>query len=94
MQISRFNLFAAAVVVLTAGMSTPADARTYPYCAWYEDGSSSCGFPTMSSCQASVSGVGGYCGINPRAAWRRPAYKPPRQPYNRGWMGPPPYRSY
>jgi hypothetical protein len=94
MPTSRSGLFvAAAVVVLTASMSAPADARTYPYCAWYMDGSSNCGFPTMSSCQAAVSGVGGYCGVNPRVAQTRPAYNP-RQPNNAGWMGPPPYRNY
>jgi hypothetical protein len=36
----------------------------------------------MWSCQASVSGVGGYCGVNPRAAWgarnRKPAPASPR----------------
>jgi hypothetical protein len=95
MKISKCKLFVATgVVALIASMSAPADARTYPYCAWYQDGSTNCGFPTMASCQAAVSGVGGYCGVNPRAAQRRPAYNAPREPYNAGWMGFPPYRSY
>jgi len=97
MRTSRSGLFvAAAIVALTAAMPSPAAAQTYPYCAWYYDGGTNCGFPTMWSCQAAVSGVGGYCGVNPRAAAaaRRPAYNARRQPYNPGWTGPPGYRNY
>jgi hypothetical protein len=94
MQTSKYLFVAAAIVALTAAMPAPAEARIYPYCAWYSDGSTNCGFPTMWSCQAAVSGVGGYCGVNPRAAQRRPAHNFPRQPYNPGWMGPPAYGNY
>jgi hypothetical protein len=75
-------IVAAAAVALAAALPGYAAAKTYPYCAWYSDGSINCGFPTMWSCQASVSGVGGYCGVNPRAAWgarnRKPAPASPR----------------
>jgi hypothetical protein len=42
--------------------------REWPYCAWYSNGSTNCGFPTLQSCRAAVSGVGGVCRANPRAA--------------------------
>lgn len=44
--------------------------RVWPYCAWYTDGSTNCGFPSMQSCRAAVSGVGGTCRVNPRAQRR------------------------
>ncbi len=39
----------------------------YPWCARYSDGmggSSNCGFLTLEQCQATVSGVGGFCEPN------------------------------
>lgn len=41
--------------------------REWPYCATYSNGSTNCGFPTLQSCHAAVSGVGGVCRANPRA---------------------------
>jgi hypothetical protein len=38
----------------------------------------------MSSCRASVSGVGGSCGINPRVGWRTRTRGYQGQPYG-GW---------
>jgi Protein of unknown function (DUF3551) len=76
-------VIAVGVAVLTAAMLKPAVAQLFPsglfpYCAWYSDHSTNCGFPTLWSCQASVSGVGGYCGPNPRwTAQRPPAYSDP-----------------
>ena len=35
--------------------------RAQPYCAVYDNGSKSCGIPSLASCQQSVSGVGGIC---------------------------------
>jgi hypothetical protein len=55
---------------------------------WYSDGSTNCGFPTMWSCQASLSGVGGYCGVNPRAAWKTRGRRPAPAPYDSGWAPP------
>jgi hypothetical protein len=31
------------------------------YCAFYNDGTQTCGIPTLQSCEQSVSGVGGMC---------------------------------
>ena len=68
-------IVAAGVLALTGAWLTPATAELYPYCAWYTNQATNCGFPSLWSCQAAVSGVGGYCGINPRwAAANRPAY--------------------
>ena len=84
---------AAALVALTAAMPKPASAQLYPYCAFYTDQTRNCGFPTMWSCQAAVSGVGGYCGVNPRAVQRPPAYGGPAPQYpGSGRMPPPPSR--
>jgi hypothetical protein len=97
MRAPRSNwLVAAAIVTLIVAIPRPAGAAPYPYCAWYSDRSTNCGFPTLWSCQAAVSGVGGFCGINPRAqGWgggnAAPRYAP--APYDRGWMSPPPYRN-
>ena len=82
----------ASVAILTAAMLKPAAAELYPYCAWYTDKSTNCGFPSLWSCQASVSGVGGYCGVNPRwAAQRPPAPSGPAR-YPSGRVPPPPSR--
>lgn len=63
-------LVAAATVVLTAAMLESAAARTY--CARLTDGSTNCGFHTRAQCGAAVSGVGGFCSVNPRTARRLP----------------------
>jgi Protein of unknown function (DUF3551) len=66
-------LIAGGVAILMAAMLKPAAAELYPYCAWYSNQSTNCGFPSLWSCQASISGVGGYCGINPRWAAQNPS---------------------
>jgi len=85
-------MIAAGVLALTGVLLAPAAAELYPYCAFYTNQSTNCGFPTLWSCQASVSGVGGYCGVNPRwAGQNRPAYNgAPRQYPASGHMPPPP----
>ena len=91
-------------VVLTfpilAALATPAAAQTW--CAFFDDGTKQCGFPTFESCQATVSGVGGDCEseparTNPREPSRRdnpgsPLVLPdaPSGPDNPNWMPPPP----
>jgi len=88
-------IFAAGVLTLTGALLTPAAAELYPYCAFYTNQSTNCGFPTLWSCQASVSGAGGYCAVNPRwAAQNRPAYNGPPPPFAGPGRGPPPWRSY
>jgi hypothetical protein len=67
------------LVVLAAGVSTekPAEAQSYPWCAYYNlgfGGATNCGFATWQQCQAAISGVGGSCGANPM-------YQPPRGTY-------------
>ena len=42
----------------------PAAADPYKWCANYRNGGSNCGFTTIEQCQATVSGVGGFCGPN------------------------------
>ena len=39
-----------------------AGVSAQPYCAFYSDGTTACGIPTLQICDASISGVGGYCG--------------------------------
>src|SRR5262245_26456266 len=46
------------IVVLTGAP----DVSAQPYCAYYNNGTTACGIPTLQSCDASLSGVGGYCG--------------------------------
>jgi len=41
-----------------------AAADPYKWCANYRNGGSNCGFTTFEQCQATVSGVGGFCGPN------------------------------
>ena len=82
-------VIALGVAILTTAMLKPAAAELYPYCAWYSNQSTNCGFPSLWSCQASVSGVGGYCGVNPRWAAQRPsAYSGPAR-YRFGRVPPP-----
>ena len=53
-------------------MSGPAAAQEYPWCAHYtgrDGGSYNCGFTSIAQCQATVSGIGGYCQRNPRYAY-------------------------
>jgi len=68
-----------AVTLLTLGASAvvtaPAQAETnYPWCAYlggHEQGGTNCGFSTRAQCEATISGIGGYCD-------RNPAYRPGR----------------
>lgn len=58
-----FAGFATAAVLLAA---TPASADPYRWCAQYgRDGGRNCGFVTLQQCQATVSGIGGFCERNP-----------------------------
>lgn len=45
---------------------TPAQAQQ-AYCAFYSDGTQSCGIPTLQQCEASVRGVGGMCHVDDEA---------------------------
>ena len=52
----------AMTLALTILSFFPASADAQTYCANFNDGTQSCGIPTLESCQQSISGVGGYCG--------------------------------
>ena len=63
---------AAAALVLAPSMSggeARAQADPYRWCADYAfgglGGAKNCYFPTIEQCRATVSGVGGYCTLNP-----------------------------
>jgi hypothetical protein len=45
----------------------PAAAYDYPWCAHYSGrtGGTNCGFVSFEQCQWTVSGVGGFCAVNP-----------------------------
>ena len=53
-------------VAATSFASRGAHAQTYyPWCAWYDEWTYSCGFATRAQCMATISGVGGICKPNP-----------------------------
>jgi hypothetical protein len=85
-------LVAGLAAVATVAALTPAAADIKPYCARYTDQSTNCGFPTLWACQAAVSAVGGFCGINPywAAQWASGYRSPP--PPGRTGRAPPPNR--
>jgi Protein of unknown function (DUF3551) len=57
----------AAGFAATFGVGT-ANADPYKWCAIYgggwAGGASNCGFVTLAQCQATISGIGGYCAEN------------------------------
>jgi hypothetical protein len=65
-----------ALLLLPASASA---ATTYPWCGHYmmQNGPQNCGFTTLAQCQATVSGIGGFCAANP-------SYLPIPQPNTKG----------
>jgi hypothetical protein len=65
----RVVLAALTVVTVTGLMDPrPGYAQNAPWCATYYErggGTRTCGFASWQQCQASVSGVGGFCSPNP-----------------------------
>jgi hypothetical protein len=63
----KYSLFLLGVLVTTV-MSAPAEAQNYPWCAYYgggaTGGATNCGFSTFAQCMATVTGIGGFCGVN------------------------------
>jgi hypothetical protein len=61
-------LLAAAIVATVAGVGSvaPASAAEYPWCAQYDgpNGARNCGFVSFQQCQATASGMGGFCERN------------------------------
>lgn len=68
MRIALALLVLAAGAVIVPASVTPAQADPYRWCAIYGGGqggsSTNCYFMTLQQCQATVSGVGGFCGPN------------------------------
>jgi hypothetical protein len=63
----------AAIGLAYAGMTTALHAQQAPYCAQFSDGTSpNCSFATLQQCNASISGVGGVCNLNPAATYQAP----------------------
>jgi hypothetical protein len=75
----RILLFILASFVVTAGISTRAEAQSYPWCAVYDVGDSAynCGFVSREQCMVTVSGIGGFCELN--RLYVAPAAHPLRQ---------------
>ncbi len=64
----RLLLFILGVFATIIWIGKPAEAREYPWCAYYNfdrGGATNCGFATFQQCLAAVSGVGGSCGPSP-----------------------------
>jgi Protein of unknown function (DUF3551) len=65
----RNLLFVLAILAVTAGIATTAQAQNYPWCADYAGfGSQNCGFTTYQQCLAALSGNGGFCNANTQYA--------------------------
>jgi hypothetical protein len=62
---SRLTIFAIAIATAISVMPRNAGAeRYYPWCAWYDAYTYSCGFVSREQCAATVNGAGGVCRPN------------------------------
>jgi len=48
-------------VLFALAIDAPHPTQAQGYCAMYNDGSKTCGIPSLAGCQQSISGVGGIC---------------------------------
>ena len=75
----KLLLFVLGIGVAVFGIGTRAEAQNYPWCAIYggggNGGATNCGFTTIQQCQATVSGIGGFCQPNTQ-------YQPPPGPHS------------
>jgi Protein of unknown function (DUF3551) len=80
----RISLLILVVLAVGVCIEKPAEARSYPWCAYYNmggfGGATNCGFATWQQCQAAISGVGGSCGANPMYQPSRGTYLSTRPP--------------
>jgi hypothetical protein len=61
----RLLLFLLAICAEVVCIDTRAEAQNYPWCAQYGSmGGMNCGFATLQQCQATVTGMGGFCEVN------------------------------
>lgn len=76
------RLALAAIALLIAGsVMDSAKADPYRWCAQYtgRPGGTNCYFMTLQQCQATVSGIGGYCRPNPFYTGEAPQRRSRRQ---------------
>jgi Protein of unknown function (DUF3551) len=57
-------LFLSGFCVSIVGISEPAEAQNYPWCAIYTTGGTNCGFTTFEQCMDTASGLGSLCQPN------------------------------
>jgi hypothetical protein len=61
----RLTILALAIAAAVSVVPRNASAeKYYPWCAWYDEWTYSCGFTTLEQCRATISGVGGMCRPN------------------------------
>jgi hypothetical protein len=83
----RFLLFVLGAFALLVCTEKSAEAKDYPWCAYYNfgrdgGGATNCGWETFEQCLATVRGIGGSCGANPQYQRSPELYlsaKPPRR---------------
>ncbi len=86
----RVAIVLVAIVLAGAGMTTALHAQQAPYCAQFSDGTSpNCSFATLQQCNASISGVGGVCNLNPATPYQGPSAQS-APPFNPMGVPPPP----
>jgi hypothetical protein len=75
----------ALAVIMVASPQTGNAHYDYPWCAQFADGSGifSCTFVTYGQCLASVTGIGGFCMINPALTFAPPTIELRRVPARR-----------
>ena len=81
-QAVRSGLAGLGVLALTAlaGGGSPAEARSYPWCVFYDPSTYNCGFTSYEQCQRTAFGSGGFCRPNPfESAQPQPKPRRPRQ---------------
>jgi len=80
----RLSLFILGIFGAIICTEKPAEAQSYPWCAYYNmggfGGATNCGFATWQQCQTAISGVGGPCGANPMYQPQGGMYLPTRPP--------------
>jgi hypothetical protein len=61
----KFIPFVLSLIAATAVLNTSTQAQNYPWCAEYGSmGGTNCGFTTLAQCEATVTGMGGFCEVN------------------------------
>lgn len=66
MEVVYFKTIYLVAAALAFSMMAPAHAQQ-AYCAFYSDGTQSCGIPSLQACEDSVRGVGGMCHVDDSA---------------------------